>query len=281
VGPNGAGKTTTIKLLTGLLTLDEGEVTVAGHDMRRDFEGSMALIGGIVENPEFYNYMSGLANLRLYASMHGGVSEARIWELVRLVGMEGRIRDKVGKYSLGMRQRLGIAQALLHRPRLLVLDEPTNGLDPSGIKSLREILRYLAHEEGVAVFVSSHLMGEMELMCDRIGVIVNGRLQSVQKIETLVSVTAADTVQYVLCVDDAVRAEELLRGTENVVCKVCEENGKIQVALSAEETDVQLAAVNRTLILGGVNVFTVTRQENRRLEDVYIEMTGEGGEIHD
>ena len=276
LGPNGAGKTTTIKLLTGLLTLDEGDVFVMGYDMRRDFESAMAHVGGIVENPEFYNYMSGLDNLKLFASVRG-VGDTRIWELVRLVGMEGRIRDKVGKYSLGMRQRLGIAMALLHRPRLLVLDEPTNGLDPSGIKALREILVHLAHTEGIAVFVSSHLMSEMEMMCDRVGVIVNGELESVKTIDEIVSVCTDDTVQYAFSVDDPLHAEELLRGEDDLACTVDEEGRVVLVTLPAENAKERLAVINRTLILGGVNVFTVSQQENRRLEDVFIEMTAKGG----
>ncbi len=277
VGPNGAGKTTTIKLLTGLLSLDEGEILVMGHDMRTDFEGAMAHVGGIVENPEFYGYMTGLANLKTYASVHG-IDDGRIWELVRLVGMEARIRDKVSKYSLGMRQRLGVAMALLHRPRLLVLDEPTNGLDPTGIKALREILVRLAHEEGVAVFVSSHLMSEMEMMCDRVGVIVNGTLESVRAIGELVSVTAEDTVQYTLSVDDPVRALEVLRDVAGVLeCKGDDSARAVHVTFAESDGEERLAAVNRALILGGVGIFTVTKQEKRRLEDVYIEMTGEGG----
>ena len=211
LGPNGAGKTTTIKLIAGLLLLEDGDITVCGHDMRHDFERAMENIGAIVENPEFYSYMSGLENLRQYAAMRDGVTEMRIREVVHLVGMENRIHDKVSKYSLGMRQRLGVAQALMHRPRLLILDEPTNGLDPASIKSLRDILKRLAHEEGTAVVVSSHLMSEMELMCDRVGVIRAGKLQSVQTIEAMVAATAPEYEEYILRLDNAPRAETVLQ----------------------------------------------------------------------
>ena len=275
VGPNGAGKTTTIKLLTGLLSIDEGEISIMGHDMKTDFEKAMAHVGGIVENPELYGYMSGLDNLKMYARLYG-VGEVRIWEVVRLVGMEARIRDKVSKYSLGMRQRLGVAMALLHRPRLLVLDEPTNGLDPSGIKALRETLVRLAHEEGVAVFVSSHLMSEMEQMCDRIGVIVNGVLESVREIGDLVLVGEKNTVQYTVAVNDPVRASALLCGMEGTEVCVTEAGDVLVTLLEAHATE-GIAAVNRALILGGIDVYTVTERAKRKLEDVYIEMTREGG----
>ena len=187
LGPNGAGKTTTIKIAVGLLQLDEGEISINGKDIRKDFEGAMANVGGIVENPEMYKYLSGLENLRQYARMREGVTEERIKEVVELVRLSNRINDKVSKYSLGMRQRLGVAQAILHRPKLLILDEPTNGLDPQGIKELRDILKELAHKEGTCVVVSSHLMSEMEMMCDRVGIIANGKMIGSYTMEELIS----------------------------------------------------------------------------------------------
>lgn len=276
LGPNGAGKTTTIKIIAGFLTLDEGAVEVLGCDLGRQFEAAMAQVGGIVENPEFYGYMSGLENLRQYAAMRGGVTPERIDEVVRLVGMENRIRDKVSKYSLGMRQRLGVAQAIMHRPRLLILDEPTNGLDAASIKALRDILKRLAHEEGVAVIVSSHLMSEMELMCDRVGVIVAGKLQSVSSIEELVAVAAPDHAQYVLCVDDPARAVSLLSSVDGVSC-VADGEGFLTLTVPAREERTRIAEVNRMLVSAGIALYTVARSENRRLEDVFIEMTGVGG----
>lgn len=276
LGPNGAGKTTTLKIVAGLLTLEEGEISVFGHDLRRDFENAMAAVGGIVENPEFYTYLSGYDNLRQYAAMRGDVSRERIDEVVRLVGMEHRISDKVSKYSLGMRQRLGVAQAIMHRPKLLLLDEPTNGLDPASIKALRDILKRLAHEEGVAVIVSSHLMSEMEMMCDRVGVIIGGELHSVQSIEELVATASPEHMQYVLTVDDAVRALEVLSLLADVQGTV-EEDGSLLLTIPTEGARDRLGEVNRALIAGGVTLYTVTHRENRRLEDVFIEMTGTGG----
>ena len=182
LGPNGAGKTTAIKLIMGLLRRDGGEIYINGVDTRKNFEEAMSYIGGIVENPEMYGYLTGLQNLKQYMRIRDGVNDERIEEIVRIVGLENRIREKVKRYSLGMKQRLGVAQAIMHRPKLLILDEPTNGLDPAGIKELRDMLKQLAHNENVGVFVSSHLLSEMQLMCDRVGIISNGKLLAVKSL---------------------------------------------------------------------------------------------------
>ena len=182
LGPNGAGKTTTIRMMVGLMELTEGDVLIHGKSIKKDFKQAIQHVGGIVENPEMYPFMSGWKNLIHYSRMVPGVTQERIMEVVKLVGLEKRLKDKVGKYSLGMRQRLGIAQALLHNPSILILDEPTNGLDPSGIREIRAYIRKLAAEEGVAVIVSSHILSEMEMMCDRIGIIKNGEIISIQTV---------------------------------------------------------------------------------------------------
>ncbi len=179
LGPNGAGKTTIIKMITGLYKMSSGEIYINGKSIKTDFEAALSDVGAIIENPEMYGYLSGLDNLRMYAKMVGGISEERIAEVVALVKLEKRIDDKVKKYSLGMRQRLGLAQALLHDPKLIILDVPTNGLDPIGIKDLRIILKELCREKGVAVLVSSHLLNEMEVLCDRFGVISEGKFRGI------------------------------------------------------------------------------------------------------
>jgi len=208
--------------------------------------------------------------------MRDGVTEARIREVVHLVGLDNRIHDKVGKYSLGMRQRLGVAQAILHRPRLLILDEPTNGLDPAGIKDLRDILKRLAHEEGIGVLVSSHLMSEMELMCDRVGVIVRGRLHSVHPIDELIAATTPDRAEFILRVGDPQRAKELLSSLPEGALTL-REDGLLDLVLPTEGCDAALAQINRTLVLGEIPLYTVSKKENRKLEDVFIELTDEGG----
>ncbi|MRN53297.1 ABC transporter ATP-binding protein [Paenibacillus monticola] len=186
LGPNGAGKTTTIRMLVDLIRPSEGKITVCGFNVNRNPEKALQYVGSIVENPEVYTYLTGWENLQHFARMQPGVDKARIAEVVDIVRLDQRIHDKVSTYSLGMRQRLGIAQALLGRPRLLILDEPTNGLDPKGIKELREFIRKLA-DEGLAVFVSSHLLSEIQLLCDRVAIISKGRVLAVGGVNELVS----------------------------------------------------------------------------------------------
>src|SRR3954470_2691442 len=182
LGPNGAGKTTTIRMIVGLISISSGDIEIDGKSIKKDFEQAIKHVGAIVENPEMYKFLTGYQNLVHYARMIPGVSKERIDEVVRLVMLENRIDDKVKTYSLGMRQRLGIAQALLHKPSVLILDEPTNGLDPAGIRELRDYLRRLTRDEGISVVVSSHLLSEMELMCDRVAIIQNGKLIDVRLI---------------------------------------------------------------------------------------------------
>lgn len=174
LGPNGAGKTTTIKMIMGLFSITDGSISICGHDVKTDFEEAMKNVGAIVENPDLYKRLSGKQNLEYFAAFHGKEAYENIDSVVEMVKMKERINDKVKTYSLGMRQRVGLAQALLHMPSLLVLDEPTNGLDPIGIKEMRDMLKYLATESNAGVFISSHLLSEMELICDRIYIIDNG-----------------------------------------------------------------------------------------------------------
>ncbi|QUL52807.1 ABC transporter ATP-binding protein [Paenibacillus tritici] len=186
LGPNGAGKTTTIRMLVDLIRPSAGTITVCGYNVNKNPEKALQYVGSIVENPEVYTYLTGWENLQHFARMQPGVDEQRIAEVVDIVRLDQRIHDKVSTYSLGMRQRLGIAQALLGRPRLLILDEPTNGLDPKGIKELREFIRKLA-DEGLAVFVSSHLLSEIQLLCDRVAIISKGRVLAVGGVDELVA----------------------------------------------------------------------------------------------
>ncbi|WP_440109685.1 ABC transporter ATP-binding protein [Paenibacillus sp. QZ-Y1] len=185
LGPNGAGKTTTIRMLVDLIKPTEGKIKVCGYDVNRDPERALRYVGSIVENPEVYTYLTGWENLEHFARMQPGVDNDRIQEVVDIVRLDQRIHDKVRTYSLGMRQRIGIAQALLGRPRLLILDEPTNGLDPKGIKELRVFIKQLA-SEGMAVFVSSHLLSEIQLLCDRVAIISAGRVLAVGGVNELI-----------------------------------------------------------------------------------------------
>lgn len=184
IGPNGSGKTTTIKLILGLNSIDSGNVTINGFDIKKDFESAIKGVGAIVENPDMYMYLSGYENLKLVANMYN-VSSSKIDEVVKLVKLEERIKDKVSKYSLGMRQRLGIAQALINSPNLLILDEPTNGLDPEGIKELRDLLKNLAKKENIAVLISSHNLAELDSFCNKVCIIQNGTIIESNEVKNL------------------------------------------------------------------------------------------------
>ncbi|WP_166241493.1 ABC transporter ATP-binding protein [Paenibacillus turpanensis] len=184
LGPNGSGKTTTIRMLVDLIKPTAGAITLCGKDVHKQHDEALQHVGCIVENPELYPFLTGWENLEHFAGMLPGVGEQRIREVAEIVGLDQRIHDKVKTYSLGMRQRLGIAQALLGNPKLLILDEPTNGLDPQGIKELRTFIRKLA-DQGMGVFVSSHLLSEIQLMCDRVAIILNGEVIAVGEVDEL------------------------------------------------------------------------------------------------
>lgn len=276
LGPNGAGKTTTIKMIVGLLRVDEGAITVDGSELNRNFEKAMRNIGGIVENPEMYKHLTGMQNLQQYARMRGCVSQKRIDEVTELVGLSNRIHEKVSRYSLGMRQRLGVAQSILHHPKVLILDEPTNGLDPAGIKELRDILKNLAHEEGISVLVSSHLMAEMELMCDRVGIIVEGKLIDVQTVEQLISASAGGKSGYIFTVNDVPRALEAISLAPEQSAEQLDDR-RFQVMLTGNETDEQVSAINARLIAAGIKLYGAAPVENKKLEDVFIALTETGG----
>jgi bacitracin ABC transporter ATP-binding protein len=181
LGPNGAGKTTTIRMLVGLIHPNEGSISICGHDLKNDTEKALREVGAVVENPELYKYLSGRENLMQIARIRN-ISKEDVNETIKLVGLEDRIDDKVKKYSLGMKQRLGLAASLLSKPKLLILDEPTNGLDPSGILDFREIVKKAAKEKGMAVFISSHILSEVQHLCDRVAFINHGTIKSVENV---------------------------------------------------------------------------------------------------
>lgn len=266
LGPNGAGKTTTIRMMVGLMKITSGEVLIQGKSITTDFKEAIKEVGAIVENPEMYPFMSGWKNLVHYARMVPGITEERITEVVQLVGLEKAIKEKVGRYSLGMRQRLGIAQALLHRPSILILDEPTNGLDPSGIKEIRHYIRKLAAEENVAVIVSSHMLAEMEMMCDRIGIIKNGELITINHVNEDSDQEVAQVVHIV--------AEPLMEAKE-----IIERVFEIEVNT---ENDTLILSVNRKsipdiikkLATEGINIYYVQAHKTN-LEDKFMAVIGE------
>ncbi|MCG7343442.1 ABC transporter ATP-binding protein [Sporosarcina sp. ACRSL] len=264
LGPNGAGKTTTIRMMVGLMKQTGGDIVIDGVSLRENFEEGLSKVGVIVENPEMYKFMSGYKNLLHFARMHNGVTKERIDEVVRQVGMQNRIHEKVGSYSLGMRQRLGLAQALLHNPKFLILDEPTNGLDPAGIREFRQYLRKIAEAEGVSVFVSSHMLSEIELMCDRIAIIQNGKLIDIREMsETRESF-------YYIEATPTEKAKQLLVDGGFTVDTL---NGGLLV--NAEQH--QIPGLVESFIAEGLEVYAV-QPHKKTLEDEFLEMTG-GGQI--
>lgn len=185
LGPNGAGKSTTIKMIAGLTSISSGSVSICGISLKGNFEKAIRNIGGVIEMPTLYEYMSGYNNLKFFASLYKNITHQRIMEIANFVGLGSRIKDKVSQYSLGMKQRLGIAQALLHSPKVLILDEPTNGLDANGIKEMRMLLKQLAKEKGIAILISSHILSEMENLCDMIAIINKGEIVEQQTLQEL------------------------------------------------------------------------------------------------
>lgn len=263
LGPNGAGKTTTIRMMVGLMSISKGDIFISGHSVKNEFEKAVAQVGAIVENPEMYKFLTGYQNLVHFARMSPGVTKERIAETIERVGLTARIHDKVKTYSLGMRQRLGVAQAILHKPKLLVLDEPTNGLDPQGIRELRDYLRQLTQEEGITVFVSSHLLSEMELMCDTVAIIQNGKLIDVRNLRAEAGSDALIEVAFEL--NDADRAADLIQGA--VV------QGNVLVMRVSRE---QIPAINAKLVSEGFQVYGI-RNVTHTLEEQFLQVTGGGG----
>ena len=259
LGPNGAGKTTTIKMIVGLIGIDNGNIKIQGLDVVSNHEKAMSNIGAIVENPDLYDYLSGLDNLKLYARIHN-IGKDRMSEVVKLVDLELRIKDKVKKYSLGMKQRLGLAVALLHNPKLLILDEPTNGLDPAGIKKLRDILKKLAHEHGTAVFVSSHLLSEMQLMCDKVAIIDNGKMI---KVENLNSAMEKSEI-YILEVSDIPKSIDILKD----ICKTSINEDKLQVIYNGKISEIVKILVKKDIDITYVN------KDVNFLEQDFLNLTG-------
>ncbi|HVQ22605.1 MAG TPA: ATP-binding cassette domain-containing protein [Candidatus Saccharimonadia bacterium] len=271
LGPNGAGKTTTMRLLTGLLHPDAGTVEVLGRSFGRGDRKRLFDVGAIIESPSFYPYLSGRENLRALGGSGAPVTRGRIEELLELVGLRDRAGDKVSRYSLGMKQRLGIAGALLNDPRLLLLDEPGNGLDPAGIAALRDTLRFLAGQ-GKTVFVSSHLLSEVQQLADIAGIIAKGRLVREGSIAELLA--TGGVVRVRVAAAETRRAAEVLAtfaGADAV--RVSDgEPATLDVAVDQGRS----AEVNRALAEAGI--YAAGIEAGSDLESIFLELTGDGGD---
>ncbi len=269
LGPNGSGKTTTIRMVLGLISATAGSVELLGRDIARFGPRSREGVGGFVETPTFYPYMSGYLNLRTYSDLSGGASEGEIQEALRIVGLAGREKDLVRTYSFGMRQRLGIAQALLPRPRFLILDEPSLGLDPHGMVEIRGLILRLRREMGLTILFSTHLLAEVQMICTRVGILQLGKLLFEGPIEQLVHAERAFRVR----ADRAERAREVLSGLP-AVTRVGVEDG----FLAFEAEPEAIPEVNRALVQAGVRVYEIGPGA-KTLEDVFLEMTKDAPKV--
>ena len=266
LGHNGAGKSTTIRMILGLIRPTSGSAKLLGHDIKTERAKALSKVGAIVEAPAFYDNLSGLQNLKILASMSGGCSRDRIDEVLKIVGLSGREDDPVGVYSHGMRQRLGIAQALLPNPELIILDEPTDGLDPQGIREVRELILRLRDDLGLTVFLSSHLLYEIEQICNRVVILREGVMLYQGDVATLIE--EEKTVK--LTVDRIDEAIELLLQSDSLSL---ERNGDNSVYLKI--SDDQIPKINQLLVTHGFQVSELSPQRES-LEEVFIRLT-EGG----
>lgn len=268
LGPNGAGKTTIIRMIVSLINRTGGTVLINGHDLEDSFTEAMNELGAIVENPEFYKYLSGYKNLKHYARMAlSEITEERIKDVTGLVGLEDAIHDKVRTYSLGMRQRLGVAQAILHKPSILILDEPTNGLDPQGIREFRDYLRLLANQ-GTSVLVSSHLLSEMQLMCDRFAIIEQGKLIHISSMHDYESSASEQLRTIEMELSDPNFASKLLTEHMAEAKVISRKDSRLTLTVKKE----QIPVINKLFVENNIDVFEILNVK-ATLEDRFLEIT--------
>lgn len=253
IGPNGAGKTTTIKMILGLQTIDKGTIQINGYDIKKEYEKAIEKVGTIVENPDLYTYLTGYENLKLISNLYKNIDENKINEVVKTVKLENRINDKVSKYSLGMKQRLGIAQALLNEPNLLILDEPTNGLDPEGIKELRDILKNISKNAGI--LISSHNLKELESFCNKIVMIKNGEIIETEELNKVTNITNS----YIFEVDKIPKLKEIYEVNNNT--------------FKIKSDKENIPNIIKELVENNIKIYSV-KEENISLEDAFLKKAG-------
>ncbi len=268
LGANGAGKSTTIKMITGLTTITGGDIFINSKSVKYQFEDAMENVGTIVEMPEFYNYLTGYQNLKYFAKLSDIKDKHQIDKVVEIVGLTNRIHEKVGKYSLGMKQRLGVAQALLNNPKLLILDEPTNGLDANGIREFRMMLKDLAHKERIAILISSHILGEMQNLCDTIGIIDNGVLLETNTMSTIKQNVTENGSQFIKC-NAPNFAGKIIEQDYKIPVKIC--NNK--VLFTADENTIAKIIIDLTK--KNIAVFGAG-EVDASLEDIFLTVVNEG-----
>ena len=269
LGPNGAGKSTTIRMILTLLAPTAGSIELFGLDLHAHRSQVLARVCGIVEKPDFYLYLSAHRNLEILGSMTRPVTKQEITEALESVGLASRARDRVKTYSHGMKQRLGIAQALLTKPDIIVLDEPTSGLDPQGMKEVRELVKRLSTEREMTIFLSSHLLSEVEVVTTRIGVINHGELVAQGKVSELLGSAVTEYTLQVSQVDTALESIARLPFAE----VLSSEDGRIELRIEPGRS----AELNHTLVMDGIDVSSLSPR--RSLEDYFLKITGGSSEV--
>lgn len=262
IGPNGAGKTTTIKLILGLQKITSGTVLINGYDIKKDYVKAIKRVGAIVESPDVYMYLTGRENLKMAARLYKNITKERIEEVIEISGLKNRIDDKVSKYSLGMRQRLGIALAILHKPNILILDEPTNGLDPEGIKELRELLKKLANEENMGILISSHNLLELESFCNKVCIIQNGNVLENTSIDELKKKMANSI--YMFEVDKVKDLYKVIKQEIEII-----NNNYFKIEINHDKIPDLIKKMTNT----GYKIYQVTAFQ-MSLEDMFLKRTG-------
>ena len=258
VGKNGAGKSTLLKLMTGLYTIDEGEIRYDDYDLKYDYEKAMSLVGTIIETPDMYKTLTGKKNLKLFKTMFKGVDEGTIEEIVKIVEMEKYLGKKFKTYSLGMKERLAIESSLINKHKILILDEPTNGLDREGVKKIMDILKGL---KDTTIIISSHMLKEIEDICNKIIFIDNGKIQKIKIKEN------SDKRNVLFEVDDYTKAKILL----NDYC--------INESLEVYENDETISKINKELVLNDIKVYRIS-ENTKTLEEEFFNMIGNNNETN-
>ncbi|MBI4418116.1 MAG: ABC transporter ATP-binding protein [Ignavibacteriales bacterium] len=264
LGPNGAGKSTTIRMLLSLVRPTTGDVRLFGCSVLRERSEALGKVGGIVEKPDFYLYLSAMRNLEIVGALHGGIPRSRIFEVLELVGLKERAFDAVKTYSHGMKQRLGIAQALLNDPELVILDEPTSGLDPQGTKEIRELIRHLARDRSKTVFLSSHLLSEIELVANRMAIINRGNLVVQGRVTELLE---SGEQRVIIRGKPLARIRTLLASRKSMVQSFRWDGNEFHATVEFRH----IPALVRLLVRNGVKIEAVTPR--RSLEDYFLSIT--------
>ncbi|MGG0494792.1 ABC transporter ATP-binding protein [Priestia megaterium] len=268
LGPNGAGKTTTIRMLLGLIKPTKGEIELFGQDFTKNRTKILQRIGSLVESPSYYGNLTGFENLEAVRRLRG-LSEKRVTEVLEVVRLNKVANRLVKEYSLGMKQRLGIAAALLSEPELLILDEPTNGLDPAGIQEIRELIKELPHQNGMTVLVSSHLLSEIDQMATQVGIITEGKMIFQDSIEVL---RKKRQPLLKIAVNNTIEASNILKD-KGIIPTIHKES------LWVSQTDPEFVSeINSTLVHSGLSVYRL-EEVKRTLEDIFLDLTGKGASL--